>query len=124
MGNQLVSFKARYSNLQKKEILSEHLDKGISLSVVARKHGIHPVTLSTWKRKMRDNSVEIDLKSILEENKRLQKENKKLKSALGESVIHGKDLEEINEFLKKKWMSQQLKLQENLKVKRKSPLRR
>lgn len=122
---QQVSSRVRFSKSQKEEILSEHLDKGMPLSVVARKHGIHPITLSAWKRRMKEkDATSIDISSLLEEINQLKKENKILKQAHSEAVIHVRDLEEVNDFLKKKWISQQLKSLENSKKKQESQVKK
>jgi transposase-like protein len=96
-------------------ILSEHFEKGVSLSELARQNQIHPITLYNWKKQMADKKKdnELDINEILAENEKLKKENASLKKTLG-SVTHEKEvIKDINDFLKKKYREEQLKKQGN-----------
>ena len=67
---------------QKHLILSDHFEKGISLSELARKHQIHPMTIYNWKKKMSDKKKEdeLDPEELLVEIQKLKKENQSLKN--------------------------------------------
>jgi len=121
MQNLVKCYRKRLSNDQKYLILSEHFEKGISLSELARLHQVHPITLYNWKRQMsqKKNETELNPDEILAENEKLKKENASLKKALG-SVSHEKEvLKDINDFLKKKYREQELKKQKNISERKK-----
>ncbi len=106
---------------QKNLILSDHFENGISLSELARKHQIHPMTIYNWKKQMTDKKKEdeLDIHEILAENEKLKKEISSLKKSLG-SVSHEKEVfKDINDFLKKKYRDQQLKKQKSTSKKKK-----
>lgn len=111
----------RLSIDQKNLILQDHFEKGVSISELARKNQIHPITLYNWKKKMADtkDKDELDIHEILAENEKLKKENSSLKKTLG-TVTHEKEvIKDINEFLKKKYREEQLKKQKNISRKKK-----
>lgn len=100
----------RITRDQKFNILTDHLEKGTPISELARIHGIHPVTIYQWKRAMNDKPKEsVNLEQILQELNDLRKKNKQLTKALGELSLDNQCLQDINEFLKKKQMEEQLK---------------
>lgn len=119
MSNQLVTRGRRVSATQKNLILSDHFEKGISISELARKNQIHPITLYNWKRKMTEkkDSSELDISEMLAENERLRRENKQLQSALGKTTLEKECLTDIVAFLKKKNLEEQLKKRKNLSKK-------
>jgi transposase-like protein len=109
----------RLSIDQKHLILSDHFEKGISLSELARKNQIHPMTIYNWKMSDKKKEDELDIHEIMAENEKLKKENSSLKKSLG-SVSHEKEvLKDINDFLKKKYRDQQLKKQKSTSKKKK-----
>ncbi|MDB9787008.1 transposase [Bacteriovoracaceae bacterium] len=80
------------------------------MSELARVHGIPPVTLYHWKRKMAEKpKKEIEIDEILEELNQLKKDKDKLLKPLGESQLDNQCLKDINEFLKKRQRNQTLK---------------
>ena len=82
--------RAYLTNSQKLMILKENRDDGVPISILARKHGIHPITIYQWKKKMDqdENELSIDkIKEILLENERLKKENKNLKIKVADLSI-------------------------------------
>lgn len=111
----------RFSLDQKREILSEHLDNGVPISIVARKKGLHPVTLYQWKRtlKKHDSEKDIDVEQLLEQIQELKNENKAVKAALAEEVLDKKACLDIIDVLKKKWIKQQLASAKRSKQKKK-----
>lgn len=111
----------RHSIDQKHLILQDHFENGVSISELARKHQIHPITIYNWKKQMSDKKKEdeIDVHEILAENEKLKKEIASLKKSLG-TVSHEKEVvKDINEFLKKRYREQQLKKQKNTSKKKK-----
>ena len=50
--DKLKAVKKRFGYHEKRAILEEHFNSGLSLSALSRKHQIHPVTLYSWKRSL------------------------------------------------------------------------
>lgn len=123
MSYQAVTSRRRVSATQKNLILSEHFEKGVSISELARKHQMHPITLYAWKRKMSQKKevIEPDLSQMLAENESLRNEVKQLQAALGKSAVENQCLTDIVAFLKKKSLEDRLKKRKRLskKLKRK-----
>lgn len=119
MSFQDVTRYRRVSPTQKNLILSDHFEKGISISELARKNQMHPITLYNWKRKMSEKKgpPEIDIAEMLAENERLRKEVKQLQSVLGKSTVENQCLTDIVAFLKKKSLEHRLNPQKNLSKK-------
>lgn len=112
---------------QKRLILREHVEQGVSITYLARKYQVHPVTIYQWKRvvdlcgKMKDPHGDMD--ELLEELDRLRKENHRLKLAVSELVVEKscqKDV--ISEFKKREddEKFKRLRKQQSLKVIRSS----
>jgi transposase-like protein len=105
-----------YSKAKKIQILNELNDGGITHTELARRHGIHPVTLFKWKREMTtsDDSEpekQPDYQELLRELESLKKENNHLKKAIGEIAVEKLILKTANdiyrrESLKKKFLLQ------------------
>lgn len=91
----------RTSKQEKFTILKEHFDQGTSLSELARRYQIHPVTLYNWKRQMGQNEDQINASEILSELEKIKNENNHLKKALADISLKHEILQEANEFLKK-----------------------
>jgi len=109
MRNQPLRTRRRFTDQEKNSILEDHFDKGIPVPVLARKHGIHPITLYNWKRKMSEQgNSQVDPKELLKEIEKLNIELKNVKAALGEAVLDKQALQDINKVLKKKYLEQQL----------------
>ena len=93
-------------------ILQEHREGGVPVSILARKHHVHPITIYQWKRalmkKPEDVASDFDLRADYE---RIAKENKQLKKALADMAIGKSILEDAVEILKKKSLARQLKSQ-------------
>lgn len=95
----------------KTSIISDHLEKGVSISELARLHNVTPATIYAWRRNMEKKPEEIyDVDQLLAEIAELKKKNKIITEALGEAKIDQHILKVANEHLKKKWMEQQLAL--------------
>ncbi|NRA68954.1 MAG: transposase [Pseudobacteriovorax sp.] len=89
-----MTTRRRFTKAEKKQILNEHFDNGLSTSLLSRKHGIHAVTLYAWRRqsmsenKKPKNNIEDRLEEQLEtENERLEAENKALKESIAEAHL-------------------------------------
>ncbi|BBH53984.1 transposase [Fluviispira sanaruensis] len=50
--DKLAEPRRRFGYQEKRAILEEHFNLGLSLSVLSRKQQIHPVTLYSWKRSL------------------------------------------------------------------------
>ena len=61
---------------QKRKVLDELRTHGMTISVLARKHDIHPVTLHKWKREMgsskENDQNNQDINELLKENERIK----------------------------------------------------
>lgn len=93
-----------YSKAQKLKILSE-LDSGyINCSELARKHGIHPVTIYSWKRGLREMTKDkktIDIEELLTENEKLKQKVKALETTVSDLAVDKRILEISKEILLK-----------------------
>lgn len=98
---------------QKIQILNELDSGGMTISTLARKLGIHPVTIHKWKREMSQETKKepIDVTEILLELEKLKQENNHLKKAVGNMAIDNEILKTIVEVLKKNQISEKLKPQ-------------
>jgi transposase len=96
---------------RKNEILNELKTSGMTLTNLARKYGIHPVTIHKWKREMSQETKKdsIDVHEILAELEKLKEENSNLKKAVGELAITNQILQTANGVLKKSQRSEKLK---------------
>jgi transposase len=52
-----VQRRRRWAPIEKKRIVEETYEDGISVSYVARKHGISPAQLFNWKRQMEQGAL-------------------------------------------------------------------
>jgi transposase-like protein len=101
----LAEPRRRYGYYEKRAILEEHINLGLSLSILSRKYQIHPVTLYSWKRMLtvsEDTPQKPNIEEILAENERLKKENKHLKKSVANLSIDKSILTDAVEILKKK----------------------
>jgi transposase-like protein len=96
---------------QKIQLLNELNSGGMTISTLARKHGIHPVTIHKWKREMTQEIKKdsVDLHEVLEELEKLKEENNHLKKAVGNLAITNEILQTANDVLKKNQRSEKLK---------------
>lgn len=102
-----------FTKEQKRKILDELRTHGMTISVLARRHDIHPVTVHKWKREMgssKNNTSETpDVSELLEEIERIKTENDNLKKAVGEISLDNQVLKTMNDILKKNQRSEQFK---------------
>ena len=105
--------KAQYrSNHEKKRILEEHFVDGLSISELARKYQIQPVTLYSWRKRFSDNQKESigmsdsetqsNLKLLETENDQLRDQIKALKRTVANLAVDKDILQEAVEILKKR----------------------
>lgn len=104
-----AAFKKRKHFTQEKKqlVINEHYSSGISILVLARKYGVHAITLYSWKRQMNQKKDEspVDLEyiqKIIEENDKLKAENQTLKAKVGDLTIKNDILKDGLEIVKKK----------------------
>ena len=103
-----------FNKARKMEILRELEGSGLSLSDLARKHDIHPVTVHSWKRTLRENMKkpeEIDIAELLKENDRLKLEVSALKETVSDLAVGKRILECSNELLKRDQLKKKLLMQ-------------
>ena len=96
-----------FTQEKKRLIVKEHLSTGLSIPVLARKYGIHAITLYGWKRSMNDKKVpsEIDpeyIKKLIEENDELKSEVHSLKAKVGDLSIRNDILKDGLDYAQKK----------------------
>jgi transposase-like protein len=91
---------------QKRLILREHMEEGVSVSLLARKYQVHPVTIYNWKRMIDLAGDPVDphaaIDDLLAELERLKKENHRLKFAVGDLTLEKLCQLEVIDSLKKK----------------------
>ena len=108
-----VRSRIHITDSQKLMILKENREEGIPISILARKHGIHPITIYQWKRKMSQDDQELSLekiKEILLENEHLKKENKNLKIKVADLSMDTEVLKDALDTVKKKSLLRQAEL--------------
>jgi len=92
-----------FSKAQKGQILLEIKSGGMSYSDLARKYGVHPMTIHKWRRQM-NTFTEIskdNIHELVEELKKKEKENDMLKKAIANMAIEKEILQTANDILKK-----------------------
>lgn len=103
-----TSSRRKHFTQQKKElIVQEHYSTGLSVAVLARKYGIHAITLYGWKRQMNHKKKQTEIapefiQKLVEENDRLRGENKNLLSKVGDLSIRVDILKDAVEIAQKK----------------------
>lgn len=107
--DKLREIRRRYGYQEKRMILEEHFNSGLSLSAISRKYQIHPVSLYNWKRSLcmsdketKPMSISGNVEEILAENERLKKRNKHLEKAVSNLTIDNSILTDAIEIMKKK----------------------
>jgi putative transposase len=91
-----------YSISQKEQILREHLEHGLSISAISRKHQINAVTLYAWKKMLMGSDKKKPPVDDQAEVERLRRENEALKKTIADLAVDNSILKEANEILKKK----------------------
>lgn len=96
------------------EILREISSGSASLSDLARKHDIHPVTIYSWKRTLRETMKkpeEPNLDEILKENERLKLEVLALKETVSDLAVGKRILECSNDIYRRDQLKKKLSMQ-------------
>lgn len=105
---EVTSNRRKHFTQEKREsIINEHYSMGISLPVLARKYGVHAMSLYHWKRQMKDKKDESQIspefiRKLIEENDQLKNENKNLKAKIGDLAIKNDILKDGMEIVQKK----------------------
>lgn len=102
-----VNNRKHFTKEKKLLIVNEHLSTGIPVTVLARKYGIHAITLYNWKRIMKQKSNESPItpeyiQKLIEENDSLKKENQQLKAKVGDLSIKNDILKDGIDIIQKK----------------------
>ncbi|NBU20274.1 transposase [bacterium] len=108
----------RFSKAQKEQILQEHREQGVPISQLARKNGIHAVTVYQWKRNMTQDDESITpekIRELLSEISKLKLENKQLKFKVADLSVTNDIMAEAIEISKKRELLKQVKLLEKSK---------
>jgi transposase-like protein len=103
-----------FTKAKKIEILREISSGSYSLSDLARKHDIHPVTIYSWKRNLRElmkKPEEADIAAILEENEKLKLENLSLKETVSDLAVRKRILECSIDIYKRDQLKKKLSMQ-------------
>jgi transposase-like protein len=105
----LVPFTGRKHFTQEKKqlIINEHYSQGISITVLARKYGVHAITLYNWKRQMNHKKDQSPINAeyiqkLIEENDKLKSEVQTLKAKVGDLTIKNDILKDGLEIVQKK----------------------
>ncbi len=96
-----------FTQEKKQLIIKEHYSQGISIPVLARKYGVHAITLYSWKRQMNhkkdESPINVEyIQKLIEENDKLKVENQNLKAKVGELAIKNDILKDGLEIVQKK----------------------
>ena len=105
---ELSSNRRKHFTQERKElIIKEHYSQGISIPVLARKYGVHAITLYNWKRLMNRKKDESPInpeyiQKLIEENDKLKSEVQTLKAKVGDLTIKNDILKDGLEIVQKK----------------------
>jgi transposase-like protein len=96
-----------FTQEKKQLIIEEHYSQGISIPVLARKYGVHAITVYSWKRQMNhkkdESPINVEyIQKLIEENDKLKVENQNLKAKVGELAIKNDILKDGLEIVQKK----------------------
>jgi transposase-like protein len=96
-----------FTQEKKHLIIKEHYSQGISIPVLARKYGVHAITLYNWKRQMNNKKNDSPItpeyiQKLIEENDKLKAENQNLKAKVGDLTIKNDILKDGLEIVQKK----------------------
>jgi len=94
--------KRSYTISQKEQIVKEHLEHGLSISAISRKHQINAVTLYAWKKMLMGPGKGKTSPEEQAEIDKLRREVEALKKVISDLAIDNSILKEANDILKKK----------------------
>ena len=103
-----------FTQAKKMEILREISSGSCSLSDLARKYDIHPVTIYSWKRNLRElmkKPEEPNIAEILTENEKLKLEVAALKETVSDLAVRKRILECSNDIYKRDALKKKLSMQ-------------
>ena len=113
----MLKYPKRFTKDQKFHILSEHLEKGLSISELARKYQVSAHSIYKWRNVMKeqneDKKISLDTEQLLNEIEQLKKENSCLKHTVAEQAVDISTLKQWNDFIKKKLREEKLNSQKN-----------
>jgi transposase-like protein len=115
--------KSHLSKYQRDQILKEHVEQGLPISLLARKNGINAVTIYNWKRNMSQDDESITpekIRELLSEISSLKNQNKQLKVKVADLSVTNDILTEAIEIAKKRTLLKQAQLLEKSKSRRNS----
>ena len=96
----------RWTAFEKQQIVNETYHQGVTVSYIARKHGIPPSQLFTWRKTMELGgltAVEKEEKVVpLSQLKELERQVKRLERALGRKTLENEILKEAVEIGREK----------------------
>ena len=107
--------RSRFSRTQKEQIIQEYREQEIPISQLARKNGIHAVTVYQWMRNMTQNDESITpakIRDLLSEISKLKLENKQFKFKVADLAVTNDIMAEAIEISKKRELLKQAKLLE------------
>lgn len=92
-----------FSKEQKCAILSEYFDQKCSMTQIANKYGINPVTLAQWKRHMSDKNPKMNHSKaeLIAESEKQKEEIRRLKKIVADLSVDKEILKEAVEIFKK-----------------------
>jgi transposase-like protein len=102
-----------FSRQQKEAILKENQDHGVPIAQLARKNGIHAVTIYQWKRNMKQDDDLLTpekIRELLLENSKLKSENMHLKIKVADLSVTNDILTDAIEISKKRALLKQAEL--------------
>lgn len=100
-----------FTKAKKMEILREISSGASTLSDLARKHDIHPVTIYSWKRNLRElmkKPEEPNITEILTENEKLKLEVAALKETVSDLAVRKRILECSNDIYRRDQLKKKL----------------
>ena len=104
-----IQRRRRYSLDQKLAVLAEAAQPGMSISYVARRHGISPSMLFQWRRRMTEGgkeAVRVDDEVVgSAEVRALEKRVRELERVLGKKTLENEILREALKITQKKCMT-------------------
>lgn len=114
----MLKYPKRFTKAQRGNILSEHLEEGLSISELSRKYQVSAHTIYKWRNAMKeqrseDKKISLDTDQLLNEIEQLKKENSRLKHMVAEQVLDIATLKQWNDFIKKKLREEKRNLQKN-----------
>lgn len=77
----------RWSDEEKARIVAESLEPMVSVSAVARRHGINPNQLFTWRRQLRDRTWSVERRAQFDDGAGTGQAADRIEVILGEATV-------------------------------------